>query len=52
MLSDDYFGNSSKNEREIERNFLKWEINILCKINTKGKEILTSVGRRGKERQK
>lgn len=47
---NDYFGNGAKKEKW--RNYLKWEINSLCKINVQGKEILTKIGARGKERQR
>lgn len=39
-------------KEKCRRNYLKWEINILCKINAKGKESLTKIGARGKERWK
>lgn len=39
-------------EEKCRRNYLKWEINILGNINAKGKDILTKIGARGKERQK
>ena len=50
MLSDDYSGSGIQRMKEkCRRNNLKWEINILCKINAK---VMRSQQKQGQEEKK